>query len=275
MQLSTLIDTYGLHRRIAPNSLYQMDRSGRLFEQYLQRPADTTDFVAATVSAWVRWMQAGEWAAATVAGHRARLLILWRWAHGRGWAGPLGEVRAAPRPEPMPEAWTLDEVRQLLGAVDQVTVTVRGRWMPAYLRALVLAAYESGLRRGDLWSLDRDSIYPDGTIQIRQHKTGRVHVPRLTVRTAELVLAEPGQHPLAWPGNPREFYTVWGRVLAVACVRPGALHRLRKTGATYVAVSDGLDAAREFLGHRTPEMVFHYVDRRIASPPPRLPPAVA
>ena len=275
MQLSELIDTYGLHRNLAQNSLYQMDRSGRLFEEFLNRHATTADLEPAAVSAWVRWMQAGEWAAATVAGHRARLLILWRWAYGRGWAGPLGEVRAARRPEPMPEAWTLDEVRLLLGATDQVAVSVRGRWMPTYLRALVLAAYESGLRRGDLWSLDRESIYPDGTIQLRQHKTGHVHVPRLSDGTARLVLAEPGRFPLAWPANPREFYTVWGRVLAIAGVRPGALHRLRKTGATYIAVSDGLDAAREFLGHRTPEMVFHYVDRRIASPPQRLPPRIA
>lgn len=55
---------------------------------------------------------------------------------------------------------------------------------------------------------------------------------------------------------------------------PGGCQRLRRTGATWIAVRQGIDAARSYLGHRTPEMIQRYIDRRYYRPRGVLPPAV-
>ena len=49
-------------------------------------------------------------------------------------------------------------------------------------------------------------------------------------------------------------------MIVPAGVRPGALHQIRRSGATQLAKQDGLEAARQYLGHRTDAMVWHYVD---------------
>ena len=276
MLLSDVFASYLLLHPLRQGSAYQLNRSYRLFGERLARVPTTEDLTAETVSAWVAWLQASDrYSPATVHGHRGRLLILWRFAHRKGWAGPVDEVRAAPRPDPMPEAWTLDELRSILDAIERIDVVIGTVPMRLYLRALVQAAYETGLRRSDLWAIRQDAIRDDGTIMLRQSKTGRVHAPQLSIGTTALVRQLPGAHPLAWPGRPRKFYQVWGRVLHLAGVPPGCLHRIRRTSATYVARDHGDDAARHFLGHRTPEMLRHYVDRRIAQPPQRLPPRIA
>ena len=74
--------------------------------------------------------------------------------------------------------------------------------------------------------------------------------------------------PLAWP---RGFYDVMESLCRLAGVRRGALQQLRRTGATWIAVEGGVEAARDALGHATGDMWRAYVDRRIAAPKRRLP----
>lgn len=272
MLLSDVLDYYALARPIKPNSRYQMGRTIGVFAEFLDHPAACSDLLPEVVSAWIRWLEP-TYSQVSVSGHRGKLLCVWRFAHRRGWAAPVDDVRRAPRPEPMPEAWELGDVQKLLSACDVVRRAVRGVWLPDYFRALILAAYESGLRRSDLWRLARDTIHQDGSIVVRQHKTGSPHVARIQPSTAAAVLALPGAFPLAWPGvSPREFYAHWGDVLLVAGVAPGALQKLRRTGATYIAKEHGTEAAASFLGHRSAGMHRFYIDRRIADPPPRMPP---
>lgn len=64
-------------------------------------------------------------------------------------------------------------------------------------------------------------------------------------------------------------YTFWRKhVIDVARVCHGAMQQIRRTGATHLAI-DHLDAVQQFLGHLTPDMWRHYVDR---SPGDSLPP---
>jgi hypothetical protein len=274
MLLSDVMTAYALHRPIRANSIYQYDRTTRVLGDYLGRPATTEDLHPDLVSAWVRWMEP-QYSQASVSGNRARLLVIWRFAARRQWSAPVDDVRPAPRPEPMPESWTLDELRRLIAATDEMRQEVRGIWLPDYLSALIRAAYQSCLRRSDLWRLPRERIHPDGSLMIRQHKTSRPVVRWVEPETAADILRLAGAFPLSWPGNPRGFYDVMETLCGLAGVRRGALQQLRRTGATWIAVEGGMDAAREALGHRTAGMVAHYVDRRIAAPTRRLPPRLA
>lgn len=268
MTLNDLLDVLLTIRRVSPAAAVLYWRTLTMFGEYLNRPPELHDLNDETVSRWIAHLEASlsQW---TIAGHRTRILALWRFAARRDPEMPLPrEVRRAPPPEPMPEAWTTDEVQRLLVACKKVS---EGK---AYFRALILCGYESGLRRGDLVRLERSQISQDGTIARRMRKTSQPHYVRVQASTAALVLSLPGLCPLAIPWGSKKYTRLWQELRKLAGVSEGGLQKLRRTGATYVARDYGIDAARDFLGHRTPSMVAHYVDRRIASPqikqPPRL-----
>jgi integrase len=267
MTLIDVIDLYGTVRRCSAGYLYQLSRSVGLYGEHLDRPATVEDLADVPVSRWLAILERTH-AQRTVAGHRANVLILWRFAARRHWCDPPGEVRRVPRPAPMPEAWTVDEMTRLVAATDELDGSA-GRWF----RALILAGYESGLRRADLWGLHRSQIHADG-ITIRQHKTGQPHLAPLRPETSALVLALPGDHPLACPWGPKWYGVLWGRLRRLAGVSGGCCQKLRRTGATWIAATEGMDAASRWLGHRTPGMVRYYVDLRFAAPRPSLPPRV-
>ena len=104
-------------------------------------------------------------------------------------------------------------------------------------------------------------------------KTGFCHEPHLRPDTVAAILRRPGSHPLACPWGPRKYSRLWALVRQLAGVGDhGGLQQLRRTGATWVAVEHGVEAAREYLGHRSPEMVRCYLDRRHYQPRGWLPP---
>ncbi|MCL4205549.1 MAG: tyrosine-type recombinase/integrase [Pirellulaceae bacterium] len=279
MLLSEVLERYEVYRSIKPAGRYQIDRSIRIFSEWLGRPADTEDLTSDTVSKWVASMEtAGRYAIVSVREHRNRVLLMWRFAAKRGWSKPLDDVRVISKPDPMPTSWTLDEVKRLLKATElpdfDAPIHNSSANMGLYLRALIRTAYETGLRKGDLMSLDRSQIATDGSIEIRMRKTGWGHHPRVSAETMALIRALPGRQPLAWPCNERQFYYHWNRLLGKAKVRRGCLHQLRRTGASHIARDHGLEAAKTFLGHRDPLMFRHYVDQKIAKPPCFLPPSI-
>jgi len=207
-------------------------------------------------------------------GYRSNVLSLWRYLadeHEHRWPG---RVRKAPKPEPMPVAWTLDELRKLRLAAESATGRIVHTNCPRslYLMTLLDAAYESGLRRGDLWRLEQGQFMPNGIIILRQNKTRTPHEPQLNPDTLARVRRLPGKLPLRWPGTERGFYDCW-RVwmLKPSGVRPGVLQQLRRSGATHLESIRPHETSR-YLGHRSPDMKRHYVDRSQAYGPAPQPP---
>jgi integrase len=265
-RLDALAQIYWTVRPLSRGAKYQIDRTIRLFGEWLARPASTEDLEDLTVSEWLESLGA-DYAGWTVSGHRTRLLCLWRFAARRKLCEPPGEVRRCPPPLPMPRAWTVEQVGDLLRAAESLG-GIQGR----YLHALIRAAYETGLRRGDLFALERGQISPDGAILVRQHKTMVPHVVAVRPETAAEILALPGDYPLKPPFGSKRYGRYWDEVRRRAGLPSGACQQLRRTGATWVARENGEDAARSFLGHRSPEMLAHYLDRSVTQQRPYLPP---
>jgi integrase len=264
-QLKDLADEYATIRGLSSGAAYLVGRTVSILDAWLGRPAVIEDLDDVAISRWLAAI-APRYAEWTVSGHRTRLLCLWRFAARRHLVAPPVEVRRCPPPAPMPEAWTVAEVSRLVEATDQLEPAA-GRWF----RALILAGYETGLRRADLFGLRRDQVQPDG-ILVRQHKTQQPHLAPLRPETAELILSLPGDNPLACPWGPKHYGQLWAKLRRLANVPPGCCQRLRRTGATWIAATEGMDAASRWLGHATPGMVRHYVDLRFASTRPALPP---
>lgn len=271
-RLASIASRYALVRSLAASSTYQLGRTISLFGEFLHQPATTSDLTPETANNWLASLEATH-SQRTIAGHRTNLLGLWRFLAEEGTVEAPRQIRRVRRPDPMPVAWTLDELRQLLAVAESAPGEFPdGTPFRIYWPATIRTAYETGLRRSDLWILRREQIRGDGSIVLRQHKTGHTHQPRVGKKTLDLLRQIRHDPPLAWQtANVRQWYVEWDRLVAAAGIRPGALQQLRRTGATHLAI-DHPEAVQRFLGHRTAAMQRHYVDLSISQPQVEMPP---
>jgi integrase len=142
-----------------------------------------------------------------------------------------------------------------------------------YFGGLVRVAYETGLRRGNLFLLEQVNVSNSGVVYVTHEKTGQPHVCSIQPATVQRLRKLPGRCPLNWADN-RSFYRRWREICAAAGVPGGGLQRVRKTAATQIWLENPDSPARvqAFLGHLTGDMWRHYVDtsqgeRRPPSPP--------
>jgi len=250
-----------------------MRRGVALYSQHIGRQATIEDLDDERVSAWLAALS-NTHAAPTCAVHRTNLLTLWRDLADQGLCDHPGRVRRCPRPTPMPVAWTRHEMRRLIATTQLLTGNLPSG-VPAalYCETLLRTGYDTGLRRCDLVAVEKAQIRPDGTIVLRQQKTGQPHQPRVRPRTLKLLGQITQDPPLACPyQSDSAFYQFWKtHVTGPAGVRHGAMQQLRRTGATHLAIDHDEDVTR-YLGHRTAEMRRYYVDESIARPLANLPP---
>lgn len=263
-----------LTRNVRASSAYQDRRAVAIFSRWLGRHALAEDLTRETVSHWVAWIQ-DRYAPRTAHALRGRLLTLWRYVADETGMDHPRRVRPAPAPRPQPIAWTLEELRAMRASAAVAPGVFARVKVPRslYLVTLIDTAYETGLRRSDLWTITQPQIRPDGAILLRQAKTTQPHVVHVRTETLERLRQLPAV-PLACPCDARGWYRDWQRyVIEPAGVRPGALQQLRRSGATHLAVHHPHEVQR-FLGHLTPSMQRHYVDESISMPRPHLPPAI-
>lgn len=270
--LTDVLGIYLLERRLRENSQYQLARIVGRYSEWLGRCATLADLDDQTVSRWLA-CEEGRLGGRTVADCRGGLLRLWRLAADHGLVDAPRRVRRCPKPAPMPIAWTLAELRTLVAVCSIQRGCFRdGRPRALYLVTLAHSAYDTGLRRSDLWSLDRRQVRPDGTVLVRQSKTGQPHAPRLRETALEGFRQLAGEKPLRCPyRHAGSFGKLWRGLVRLAHVRPGCLQQIRRTGASHLAI-DHPEAVQRYLGHRTAEMQRHYVDESIARPVGVLPP---
>lgn len=185
--LADACDRYSTYRSLRSSTTYQMRRGLALYSEFLGRPATVEDLSEGSVSGWLAALSETH-AAPTVAVHRTNLLTLWRDLADQGLCNQPGRIRRCRRPPPCPVSWTRDELRAVL--VQIATLEGQFRGGPdkrTYCQALVHAAYDTGLRRSDLRTLRMAQIRPDGSIVLRQLKTGQPHQPRVRTATKELL----------------------------------------------------------------------------------------
>lgn len=188
---------------------------------------------------------------------RTSLLVLWRDAHRQDLAPPVrtDDVRHIRCPDPPKDTWTPEEVGRLVRACDTLSGYIHHCGLPRreYFRTLILAAYETGLRRGDLHQIERSWIAP-GVFAVCQSKTGRQVVVRLTDATLAEILAFAGSRAIIWPAPSRKtgsFARTFRQVVQAAGL-DGTFGKLRKSSGTEVErLQSG--AGWLHLGHTTPD----------------------
>ena len=251
---SYLSGPYLVSRDIGTETRRQYEIAVRSFERWSGGPVPLDGLEEHRVSEWLRDLSATR-APSTVRAKRVQVLALWRAAADDGLCrGPTKRVRSPRVPWIQPVAFTHDEACRLLRATEGLR-----RWHPCGLRRsewwglAVRVAWDTGLRWGDLVSLEAEQIGPGGLVVRPQRKTGRPYIGRISPSTAESVRRSLERAPrpvlLPWEASHETFSRQFRHLTGLAGVRPGTWKWLRRGSATDVEL-ERPGCASAHLGHR-------------------------
>lgn len=236
---------YALLRDVKPETLRQYQITADLFERWAGGPIPLAELDEASVSAWLRDYSATA-KPHTVRSKKNQLLALWRAAADDGLTDEPSSrrVRRVRCPEQVVDAWTREEVEQLLRTAATLPRRHRcGLSRAAWFDLAIRVAWDSGLRWGDLIALRVDSVQPDGTTVV-QSKTHKAITFRLSPTTLEALAATltacPRRLVCPWPASHETFNDQVRTLVAKAGIRAGTWRWIRRGSGTDVeAQADG------------------------------------
>jgi integrase len=262
--------TYAVTHGLAPSSVKAHTYVLNSLARHLGREPSQADLDRDTVNAWLFAELSSGLDANTVHTRRRTLLTLWRDAFEEGWCETApARIRKIKLPQKVPNAWTLEQIRQLLATADSLKGHLKRQPLVSrclFWRAYTLTGYYTGLRLGDLLKLRFDQIGDDGTLVVIQNKTGS---PVRCVIEDEGLSAIEG---ILRPARAR----VFGDVMSKKCIQEsfaivvkraglrGSTKWLRSSGASWCEANTP-GSAMGFLGHKTHGLAYrHYVNPQIA-----------
>lgn len=273
MTVMQFVALYATTRDVEAETVRQYRVVVDLFDRWAGGPVYLDELDELILSAWLRDYAASGVKPATVRSKRNSVLALWRAAADEYLCEPpTRRVRAARVPWTPPEAWTLEEVRRLLAA----TPRLRGRHpcglrRSAWFNLAIRAAWDTGLRWGDLVTLRVADIHGDAVI-VSQRKTRRPHCGRLQASTQAILAASLKECPrplvCPWPASGETFRAQVRLLVKKAGIRPGTWKWLRRGGASDVeAQNPGRGLAAKHLGHAPGSRIaeLHYIDPQIVA----------
>lgn len=165
---------------------------------------------------------------------------------------PTKGVEKSPEPADPNRYLRAEEVERILA----VTRLLDTRW--GKLSALILVAFHTGLRVGNLMTLRWSDVDLDRrTITVLKTKNGRPQVSALSARAADALRLLPGHQPDALvfegsEGRPFAFRRLWARVCVEAGLPGRNFHQLRH-GCGHAMATAGVGQAQIMaaMGHRT------------------------
>jgi integrase len=254
------LERYFLRRQLASASQYQHRHVLALFCHWLGRDPPLRDCDDDLVNAFLQ-DAADRYAAATVRRFRIYLGTSLRSAARDGLAQWPIHLRRIRVPDKLPEAWTIQQVRQLLDACPGVR---HGDWLDAMIRVI----WDTGLRCSDARQLAWEEI---DRRYVMMRKTGQPLLIRLRPETLAALRQLPARDRPLDRGSPRQHYVWWRALCLAAGVPHGGPQRLRRSAATYVELEHP-GAATAFLGHKSSDLARrHYLDPRILGQQPAQP----
>lgn len=277
MELRQLLASYELDHEISASYAYQLGYAVSRFERYLSRVPEIADLTPDAINRWLLHEQrAAVIADRTRRNVRASMLTLWEYSEAELNRSKVRKVRVTPKP---PEAWWYEEMAKVAKAAESLPGRlVNGLPRSRYFSTCFWFTYETGLRRGDVWSFDVDRFDKAGVASLAQHKSRRLHVVTVTSETlgeirqmSEYLKSRDDPHfrtALRFPGHFSSFYywVVKARKLAGVDAEKlnRALQHIRRTGATLCERSEPGTAYR-YLGHAGTRLAeVSYIDPRKA-----------
>lgn len=269
MLLVDFVGDYLLGREACPKYRRSLELSVACFGRFVGRAAVLADLTAATINRYL--VQLGErgLARSTIRGERSRLLSLWRDAFDREMvdAPPLRVRKIAVSSRPV-EAWTKDEIERLLAVAAGLRGRFKNRWLMAkadFARALILCAYDSGARLGDLERWTFADLRDDGLIFWTQHKTGKPQTAILYPETLAACrrLRHPSRPTIFGGVLGRRYFYRWVKEIVAAAGLSGTFRYLRRSSGS-ILERDNPGWGSRHLGNLPSVFDRHYRAPRIA-----------
>ncbi|HEX4145144.1 MAG TPA: hypothetical protein VHY91_16680 [Pirellulales bacterium] len=278
MLLTDYVHHYARKRSISAKGRYQYVVAANSLDRYSGEPVKLNELSDSLFNDWIEQIELSDSAPFTLRNRRAHLLALWKDAH-RAELAPTAprDVRRIRCPWTPPQAWSHAQVCELLRAAESLDGYIPGRrWVrsnqgeikrSAFWGLMIRVAWDTGLRHGDILALTRQQLFPDGTVQVIQHKTERWHGMRLHPETLAAIAAHvpaDQQQLFKWPTSMEYFRRQFTALVRLAGIPAGSFKKLRKSSATDVEMRfPGCGAAH--LGHVVAGDIArnHYLDPRL------------
>lgn len=267
--ISEYAEQYSVFHDIRENTLAQYRLAAKKFEQWFGGPVPLRALTEELLSEFLR-DYANSVKPHTVKSKKVQLLAMWRAAADEGLCDPpVRKVRSVRVPRLLVQAWTQEEVEQLLEACrflkrQHICGLPRSVWWDLAIRV----AWDTGLRAGDQFRLRAADIRPNGHVAIVQSKTGWVARSVLSGPTMEAIAfsMQIASRPLVtpWFHSYRTFCQQFQGLIREAGVRRGSWKWLRRSSGTNCeAQMEG--GARMQLGHMPGSRVADesYIDQAI------------
>lgn len=270
MMLDAIVDSYLAEHpdETSEHWRIQLHDSVRVLSRHLSAPATVSDLTPDRLNSLLLWLSQCGKSHATRKTRRSALMCVWRYAYESRLTDEPPRCKRVRLPQQTPDAWTVEEVRQLIAAAG----AMRGRFRltrierAPYMQSLFLSLYSTGLRLGDMLCLTRDAVHPDGHFTIVQSKTRR-QVRRYLYPQAVRLLDQTGaaDRELCWPLWARReqlFSLIRGIVRDVMPPsRRGTSKWFRRSAGTHYAIEHGEIEASRLLDHRDAATTRgHYLD---------------
>ncbi|MCA9235674.1 MAG: hypothetical protein KDA44_09385 [Planctomycetales bacterium] len=270
--LAQFVEWYLSCRSLAPIYANQLRARARKLEEFTAEKAIADVLTEPNVNAFLASL--GGFAAATLRGYRNDLLTLWAAAADENLvADPRRRrIRTIRVPATLIECYTLDEARALLAAAGTMRRNYpHGVSRADYWTAAIRLAWETGLRRGDLFAFTMTNVDPAGRWRLIQHKTGRLATGRLRTATLAALLHIGDEKPCAWPLRIEQFSRQFRRLRDAAGVTRGSWKWLRRSSGSYVEAAQ-VGAGHRHLGHSSQGVFAKHYDARLDPAAAVLPP---
>lgn len=254
--LIKLADKYAASRNLAPLHRITFVSRARMLERTRPKDAPPAQRVNRLLASY-----AASHAPSTVKGLRGDLLTLWRYVASLGLCEPPvpGEVWRPKVPATLPECYSLEEVRELVAGCPHL----RGRYgkiaRGLYWDALIRAAWDTGLRKGDLMHVSAGDLREGHVLVTVAHKTGARVIHTLAPATVAALIVV---GKLAFPA-PDWSFTRHFHKLRDLTVGHGQFKWLRRSSGSYVALEHGDAAGAAHLGHTSVATFRKYYDARL------------
>ena len=207
---------------------------------------------------------------------------LWHHAWRKQWLDAQPRCEFFPEPERVPEAWWIDEFRQIVTAARQMPGWVGGVRAALWWPALLLVVYNTGARISAMMSVRVEWVdFRRGYLSI-YHNVQKDRADQVVVLMPETVAALEEIKPqrldrlfddwpydrtdVAWRSLTRHYRKILRRA-NLPDDRDDLFHKIRRTFATYIAAASGEVMAQQMLGHSHISVTRKYIDPRKLNQP--------
>lgn len=271
MYLSEFATSYAQTRTLSADYAKRLEKYALALETHARVCDLRQVLVEPVVNAFLKALARSPY---TVKSYRGDLLTLWRAAADADLV-PYPAVRKIYKPttpQLLIECFAVEEARELLAHAATLNGCYpNGVARKLYWQAAIALAWDSGLRRGDVWKFRREFIRHDGSFRVVQSKTGQLVSGKLHKSTIARISKIKIKQPLEWTLDPSFFGRHFQRIVNGSGVGRGSFKFLRRSSGSYVEAEQP-GAGRKHLGHACERVFSRHYDAKLGEHALPLPP---